>query len=97
VTPEILARLLTVEVETGGEGEYLTLSRGLCFAIAHRSGSELALGSSGIMTERGLAYVVWKNGLPLLASKGALVDASAEQVAEIRKFSEDVKTALAGG
>jgi hypothetical protein len=44
-----------------------------------------------------LAYVVWKNGLPLLASKGALVDASAEQVAEIRKFSEDVKTALAGG
>jgi len=97
VIPEILARLLAAEIETSGEGEYVTLSRGLCFAVARRSGSELALGSSGIMTERGLAYVVWKNGQPLLASKGALADASPEQVAEIRKFSEDVKAALAGG
>lgn len=96
MTPEISARLDAVEIEVGGEGEYVMLTRGLCVAIARRMPEGLSLGSSGIMTERGLAYLVHREGRTLLASKGVEVEAPDEQAAELRKFSEDVKRALTG-
>ena len=51
-------------------------------------------GSTGIMTEQGLAYLVWREGQPFLASKGSETPATPEQVETIRKFSEDLNTAL---
>jgi hypothetical protein len=51
-------------------------------------------GSTGMMTEQGLAYLVWRDGQPYLASKGGETPASAEQVETIRKFSEDLNNAL---
>ena len=51
-------------------------------------------GATGLMTERGLAYLVWRDGVPLLVSKGAEASATPEQVAEIRKFTEDLGAAL---
>ena len=51
-------------------------------------------GSTGMMTPQGLAYLVWRDGQPFLASKGAETPATAEQVEAIRKFSEDLKAAL---
>jgi hypothetical protein len=46
------------------------------------------------MTEQGLAYLVWRDGQPYLASKGGETPASAEQVETIRRFSEDLNNAL---
>ena len=51
-------------------------------------------GSTGIMTERGLAYLVWRDGRPYLAAKGGETPATPEQVETIRRFSEDLNTAL---
>jgi hypothetical protein len=51
-------------------------------------------GSTGILTPQGVAYLVWRDGQPVLASKGVEVPATAEQVETIRKFSEDLKSAL---
>ena len=51
-------------------------------------------GSTGLMTPDGLAYLVWRDGQPMLAAKGREVPATAEQVEAIRKFSEDLKAAL---
>ena len=51
-------------------------------------------GSTGMMTPQGLAYLVWRDEQPMLASKGVETPASAEQVDAIRKFSEDLKAAL---
>ena len=51
-------------------------------------------GSTGIMTEQGLAYLVWREGQPFLAAKGSETPATPEQVEAIRKFSEDLNTAL---
>jgi hypothetical protein len=51
-------------------------------------------GSTGMLTPQGLAYLVWRDGQPLLASKGVETPASPGQVEAIRKFSEDLKTAL---
>ena len=51
-------------------------------------------GSTGMMTEQGLAYLVWRDGLPFLAAKGGETPATPEQVETIRKFSADLKSAL---
>jgi hypothetical protein len=51
-------------------------------------------GSTGIMTEHGLAFLVWRDGVPILAAKGAEMPATPEQVEAIRQFTEDLKTAL---
>ena len=47
-----------------------------------------------MMTPQGLAYLVWRDGQPMLAAKGGETAATAEQVEAIRKFSEDLKAAL---
>jgi hypothetical protein len=51
-------------------------------------------GSTGMMTDQGLAYLVWREGQPFLAAKGSETPATPEQVETIRKFSEDLNTAL---
>ena len=52
------------------------------------------LGSTGMMTVQGLAYLVWRDGQPYLAAKGSETPATPEQVETIRKFSEDLNNAL---
>ena len=64
--------------------------RGECLGMV-AAGSQ---GSTGMMTPQGLAFLVWREGQPLLASKGVETPATPEQVEAIRKFSEDLKTAL---
>ena len=71
--------------------------RGDCIAAVSRtqgSGPATNQGSTGMMTEQGLAYLVWRDGLPYLAAKGGETPATPEQVETIRKFSEDLNTAL---
>jgi hypothetical protein len=51
-------------------------------------------GSTGMMTEQGLAYLVWRDGQPFLAAKGVETPATPEQVETIRRFSEDLNSAL---
>jgi hypothetical protein len=60
----------------------------------HGGGPRGNRGSTGMMTERGLAYLVWRGGRPYLAAKGGEIPATPEQVEIIRKFSEDLDTAL---
>jgi hypothetical protein len=51
-------------------------------------------GSTGMMTEQGLAYLVWRDGLPYLSAKAGETPATPEQVEAIRKFSQDLNDAL---
>jgi hypothetical protein len=51
-------------------------------------------GSTGMLTPAGLAYLVWRDEQPFLVGKGVETPATPEQVETIRKFSEDLKTAL---
>ena len=50
--------------------------------------------STGLMTEQGLAYLIWREGQPYLAAKAVETPATPEQVETIRKFSQDLETAL---
>lgn len=51
-------------------------------------------GSTGMMTDQGLAYLVWRDGQPYLAAKAGETPATQEQVKAIHRFSEDLKIAL---
>jgi len=75
--------------------EYRIYGRGNCVAMVHFTQSgDAAIGSSGMMTESGLAYLVWRDGRALLVGKGIEVAAVPEQVETLRQFAEDLKTIL---
>ena len=80
------------------EGPAVTIyARGDCIAAVggpQDGGAGTNQGSTGMMTEQGLAYLVWRDGRPYLAAKGGETPATPEQVETIRRFSEDLKTAL---
>ena len=85
-----MSRLDDLGIRKMVEGPAVSLYvRGNCVAAV--GGTQ---GSTGLMTESGLAYLVWRDGVALLSSKGSEAPATPEQVEEIRKFTEDLKSAL---
>jgi len=96
VNPEILARLASLNIQLLSEGaEFCILARENCVAIVQVRPDAVAVGSSGVMTESGLSYLVWREGRPLLASHGGVeTPAAPEQVEAVRQFSADLKQAL---
>ena len=86
-----MSRLEDLGIRKMVEGRAVTLYvRGNCVA-----GAGETQGSTGLMTEQGLAYLVWRDGVALLSFKGGEIPATPEQLEEIRKFTEDLKSALA--
>ena len=96
MTPEVEARLQSFGIGLVTESPAVSVfARDVCVAMVGRgAGGVLSLGSTGMMTENGLAYLVWREGRPRLAAKGSEVAAAPEQVEAIRRFSEDLKSAL---
>ncbi len=52
------------------------------------------IGSTGLITPRGLAVLVWRGESALFVGKGGETPAGAEQVEALRKFSSDLRQAL---
>jgi len=96
VTPELAARLQRFGIGLVTESPAVSIfARENCIAMAGRGPTgSLSLGSTGILTDQGLAYLVWREGQAWLAAKGSELAATPEQVAAIRKFSEDLEVAL---
>jgi hypothetical protein len=96
VNSEIEARLEGFGIGLVAESPAVSIfMREGCVAMVGRTaGGGLSLGSTGMMTDNGLAYLVWREGQARLAAKGGEVAAGADQVEAIRKFSEDLKAAL---
>jgi hypothetical protein len=96
VSPELAARLAAHRIELLSEARgFSLLARESCFALVNLAeGRVPGIGSPGMMTENGLAYLVWRQGEPRLVAKGSDMPATAAEVAAIRRFSEDLKTAL---
>jgi hypothetical protein len=93
VTPEIAAGLAACEIQLAAQAQgYCMFVRGNCLALVRTDGERFtSMGSSGMMTEKGLAYLVWVEGKAMLTSHGSQVEAGADQVDAIRKLSEDLK------
>ena len=93
--PGGLSHLADFNIRQIAAGQVLLFVRDNCMATAGRTADGgLTLGSTGMMTDRGLAYLVWRDGQALLAAKGSETPADPEQVDTIRKFSDDLKSAL---
>ena len=100
MSPDITARLENLNIQlTLSEAGYAAFVRDGLMAIALCEDSRVvSLGSTGIMTDNGLAYLSWRDGQPVLASHGGNeMPATAEQAAAIRQFSSDLKSALGLG
>ncbi len=95
MTPETAARLAGCGIQLAAESpQYNMFMRGVCVALVAPGATPAGIGSSGMMTDAGLAFLIWREGLPYLAAKGRETPASSEQVEEIRTFSLDLKRAL---
>ena len=70
-------------------------ARGNLIALVERTPSGYgSIGGTGVMTERGLAFLVWRGEQVFLAGKGFELPAPDHQVAAVRQFSEDLNAAL---
>jgi hypothetical protein len=97
VTPEIAASLESRGIVWFATDKgYTMFTRDNCAAIAHAQAGRYAVGSSGIMTEAGFAYLIWRDERPFLAAHGGSeTPADPPQVAALQRFAEDLKQALA--
>jgi hypothetical protein len=95
VTPEAAALLAGCGIQLAAESpDYSMFTRGCCAALVNLRAAGAGIGSSGMMTENGLEFLVWREGRAYLAAKGRETPATLAQVEEIQNFSLDLKRAL---
>jgi hypothetical protein len=97
VSPEVAARLESLRISSVATATgYFLFTRENCAAFAQERPEGFSLGSAGIMTEGGLAFLVWREGQAHLSIHGAgPAVATPEQVEQLQRFSADLKTAIA--
>jgi hypothetical protein len=97
VNPVIADRLARLHIQVLAEaGRHVLLARDTCVALVERTDAGLgSIGGTGVMTEAGLAYLVWREGRAILVGRGGESAAGEAQVEVIRRFSADLKAALA--
>ena len=65
-------------------------------SLVERRGQDFGdIGGAGILIERGFAPLIWRGEDAYFVFKGSEQRATAEQIAQIRKFSGDLRAALA--
>jgi len=83
---------IQLAAETPG---YLLFTRDNCIALVQVcQGAPGSIGSTGLMTEHGLSYLVWRDGRAFLKSKTAEIVAGEDEIAAIERFSKDLANAL---
>jgi hypothetical protein len=96
ISDVVRLRLETAGIQLVAETDsHFLFTRENCIALVERRGGEAGpIGSTGMMTPHGLAYLVWRDGLAYLKSKSAESPAGDSEVAAIRRFSQDLESAL---
>jgi hypothetical protein len=83
-------QIIPVEMES-----HFILERDGFVAFVERRGIDFGnIGAPGLMTERGFAALVWRDGHPFFVGKGTNQPATAEQVSKIRAFATDLDKAI---
>jgi len=96
VSPEITDRLAGLNIQILAEAEkHFLFAREMCVALVERTEAGFgSIGSTGVMTESGLAYLVWRGDRATLVSKSGEQPADPQQVEAVRRFSIDLKSGL---
>ena len=93
--PEIAQRLRERSIEIVETEKHYLLTRGECLALVERTPEGIgSIGSTGMLTPNGLAFLVWQDGSAMLAAKGNFTAATASQARAIGDFSSDLKSVL---
>ena len=95
MTAETEERLRQLGIQSAETPAHSLLTRGECLVLVARGSGAAGIGAAGLLTPAGLAYLVWRDGRPLLAAHGTEMPASPEQVETLRRFAADVASALA--
>jgi hypothetical protein len=65
-------------------------------ALVERRNDEFgSVGTAGLLSDKGIAPLVWRNGRPFFVARGFDEPASSEQVEQLRAFQADLSAALA--
>lgn len=96
MSPEIADRLAHQNFQLLSEtARHLLFERDGCIALVERTATGFgSVGSTGVMTVSGLAYLVWRENRAFLAGKAGETPAEPEQVETILRFSRELKAAL---
>lgn len=74
---------------------YFVLERDGFVALVERRGDGFGrVGTAGLLTEAGVAPLVWRESVGYFVAKGFQQQATDEQVLLLRRFSEDLRVAL---
>lgn len=75
---------------------HFLLERDGFVALVERRGAAFGpVGAAGLLSGKGLAPLVWRNGDPWFVARGFEETATAEQVVRLRLFQSDLRAALA--
>jgi len=96
VKPEVLERLNLCDIRVMAKGQHFCVFvRDGCLAMAPWDEATFSgIGSTGLALDRGLAYLVLRDGRHLLAGNHFEIPAEPAQVEKILQFSADLKAAL---
>lgn len=83
-------QIIPAEIST----HFLFARDGFAALVERRDDSLGNIGSSGLMTERGLAVLVWRGPKAFFVARGFEQEATPEQVAQLRAFAADLRNAL---
>jgi hypothetical protein len=93
-----LERLMELGIEAApvdGMERHVVFARAGYAALVERTRDGFGrVGAAGLMTEAGLAMLVWREGKAYFVARGAEQAASEEQVAALRAFSSDLERTL---
>jgi len=67
---------------------------GFAALIERRGDGAGRAGTPGVVTEKGMAMLVWRNGRPFLVARGLQIEATEYQVEGLRSFATDLEEAL---
>lgn len=76
--------------------QHYLLERDGFIALVERRNDEFgAAGAAGLLTENGMAPLVWQEGRAFFVARGFRQEATGEQVRLLRRFQADLEAALA--
>lgn len=99
ITAKMLDRLVEAEIQllplTQIENHWVFGRDGFVVLVERTKDNGVGrIGSPGLLTERGMAVLVERNGQQMFVAKGFEEAATDEQVTLLRSFSRDLETAL---
>jgi hypothetical protein len=80
----------------GVTSHYLLERDGFAALVERREESLGQVGAAGLVTEKGLAVLVWRGGQGFFVTRNFELPAEPQQIDELRRFSADVKQVLSG-